>query len=373
MVSETVLHVCSYYAGTKLYRRLFDKLSEKGVKQKVFYFTAREDSVAEMPADVVVSQAYSRWKRPVFPLKHRPVYRDAVRKLEISNTAVSHAHSLFSNGYVSWRLNREHGLPYIVAVRNTDINTFVKYKPHLIPLGRKIIEQASSVVFLSPAYLEATERKIMRSSDLEAFRAKSVVIPNGIDDEFLCQEYVNRQTSELNVVQVARGLSDENKNVATTLAACKLLIDDGYSLRLTLVGELPESKFAAEIRQHEFVDVVGGMGATEIRKILRSSSVFVMPSRYESFGLVYAEAMSQGVPVIYTRGQGFDGQFPDGEVGYSVDYLDVSGVASRIIDLWRDSPAVGRRAVDAAQRFDWSRIAERYVGLYSKAGYAVSK
>lgn len=40
-----------------------------------------------------------------------------------------------------------------------------------------------------------------------------------------------------------------------------------------------------------------------------------MPSHKETFGLVYAEAMSQGLPIIYTKNQGFDGQFPDGYVG----------------------------------------------------------
>jgi len=47
-----------------------------------------------------------------------------------------------------------------------------------------------------------------------------------------------------------------------------------------------------------------------------------MPSITETFGLVYAEALSQGLPVLYTRGQGFDRQFEEGEVGYAVDCFD---------------------------------------------------
>ena len=38
--------------------------------------------------------------------------------------------------------------------------------------------------------------------------------------------------------------------------------------------------------------------------IYRENDIYVMPSIIETFGLVYAEAMSQGLPVIYTRGQG---------------------------------------------------------------------
>ena len=43
-----------------------------------------------------------------------------------------------------------------------------------------------------------------------------------------------------------------------------------------------------------------------------------MPSRYETFGLVYGEAMSQGLPIIYSKGQGVDGYFKEGTVGYGV-------------------------------------------------------
>ena len=39
------------------------------------------------------------------------------------------------------------------------------------------------------------------------------------------------------------------------------------------------------------------------------------------------------MPVIYTRGQGFDGQFEDGEVGYSVNCFDAEEIADRIEDV----------------------------------------
>ena len=55
-----------------------------------------------------------------------------------------------------------------------------------------------------------------------------------------------------------------------------------------------------------------------------------MPSFTESFGLVYAEAMSQGLPVIYSEGQGFDNQFPEGTVGYHVSAYDATSVADGI-------------------------------------------
>ncbi|MBZ2174079.1 glycosyltransferase [Schnuerera sp. xch1] len=65
----------------------------------------------------------------------------------------------------------------------------------------------------------------------------------------------------------------------------------------------------------------------------RDPDIFVMSSKYGTFGLVYAEAMSQGLPVIYIRGQGFDGQVNEGEVGYSVQYDSAEEIAKRIEDI----------------------------------------
>ena len=58
-----------------------------------------------------------------------------------------------------------------------------------------------------------------------------------------------------------------------------------------------------------------------------------MPSIHESFGRVYAEAMTQGVPVIYSKGQGFDGIYPDGHVGYSVPSRNPEYIAECIKNI----------------------------------------
>ena len=89
----------------------------------------------------------------------------------------------------------------------------------------------------------------------------------------------------------------------------------------------------------------------ELLKHYRECDIFVMPSFTESFGMVYAEAMSQGLPVIYTKGEGIDGYFEPGEAGFAVDpgkpeeivqavqnitgrYMEISGFCSEKSDLF---------------------------------------
>jgi len=61
--------------------------------------------------------------------------------------------------------------------------------------------------------------------------------------------------------------------------------------------------------------------------------------------------MSQGLPVIYTRGQGFDGQFSEGEVGYSVDPNSPDEIASKIKAVLGDYERLSKRALEAADRY----------------------
>ena len=97
---------------------------------------------------------------------------------------------------------------------------------------------------------------------------------------------------------------------------------------------------------------------------MRQSDIFIMPSHTETFGLVYAEAMSQGLPVLYTKGQGFDGHFPDGTVGYAVNDHDPTDVAEKIKEAVAHYDVLARNAYESSIRFSWDTIADRYKGLY---------
>ena len=98
----------------------------------------------------------------------------------------------------------------------------------------------------------------------------------------------------------------------------------------------------------------------------RNADVFVLASHTETFGLVYAEAMSQALPVIYTRGQGFDGHFPEGEVGFSVNDNDSQEIADAIERICKDYRRIATNAVVQCRRFNWDDICKTYQLLYKR-------
>jgi glycosyltransferase involved in cell wall biosynthesis len=89
-----------------------------------------------------------------------------------------------------------------------------------------------------------------------------------------------------------------------------------------------------------------------------------MPSFLETFGLVYIEAMSQGVPVIHSRGQGIDGLFSASGIAEAVDPRDIYGMAEGIARAADRRQSVASECIRAASRFSWTRIARCYNELY---------
>jgi len=74
--------------------------------------------------------------------------------------------------------------------------------------------------------------------------------------------------------------------------------------------------------------------------------------------------MSQGLPVIYTRGQGFDGQFEEGEVGFAVSDSDPKEIADAIEKVCRDYRRIATNVTSDVQKFKWADICEEYREIY---------
>lgn len=360
------LQICSYYRGTDLYARLFEHLEARRIASQIFYFEAKGSAPFDSNPSMIVAQPYRKWERLNFAVKHRKVYRNLVSRIPVGDVSLSHAHSLMSNGVIAYWLRLQYGIPYVVAVRNTDLFTFFKWKPYLIPLGRRILDGASKVVFLSPTYRDHTLNRIVAGKKQAGIARKSVVIPNGIDPSFIRSAGGGKQLQNpLKMVVAARDLGDANKNVWSVVRAAEELLAIGLQVRLELVGGFTDKRTQRELEAKSYISLHGSRNRDELRTILRSGSIFVLPSRYESFGLVYAEAMSQGLPVVYTRGQGFDGHFQPGDVGYPVSPNSSQEIAAAIQAISTDYRAMSGRAVKGALRFDWNMVADNYRQIYA--------
>lgn len=162
------------------------------------------------------------------------------------------------------------------------------------------------------------------------------------------------------------GAISKRKNILTTIKAINILREKGYDVKFTIVGKVVDEGVYKDIQKFDFIKYIPPKPREELLKIYQGNDIFVMPSITETFGLVYSEAMSQGLPVIYTKGQGFDGQFEDGEVGFAVDCFDADEIADRIIEVLDDYETISSKCLHSVDKFKWDSISLKYSRIYQK-------
>lgn len=108
----------------------------------------------------------------------------------------------------------------------------------------------------------------------------------------------------------------------------------------------------------------------DVTKVYLDSSLFVLSSRYEGFGLVIIEAMSLGIPVIsFDCKMGPDEIITDHEDGYLVPVGDTRQLADRMLSLMQDKDRRDRlseKAYDHSRKYDISKIAGLWSQLFSE-------
>lgn len=365
-----ILQLANGYLDKRLYANLFSHMDPAVAENLVFVPVKKGDTRTTGDPGVQIAPCFSELDRKLFYPKQAKTL-SAVRKLygdQLGEIALTHSHTLFSTGYTSLQMKRKYGIPYIAAVRNTDVNKFFAKHPVFRSLGNRIMLEAEKVIFLSSGYADEVLDKYVSKENLSRIREKTEVIPNGISDFFF--EQAPREPKKLSpdairIIHV--GDINRNKNVLTTLAAAEALRAGGKNVTYTLVGEVKDENARAALEGKPYVRLLPKCGHEDVIRYYREADILVVPSRHETFGLVYAEAMSQGLPVIYTRGQGFDGQFPDGEIGYAVDPDDVSGIADRVARIAGRYEELSRNCLEGSRRFVWETISRWYTDLYQKS------
>ncbi len=142
---------------------------------------------------------------------------------------------------------------------------------------------------------------------------------------------------------------------------------------LVMVGDGPDRPDAEEeAREQGLTGVVHFLGKIDaVAPLLASADLFLLPSKFESFGLSALEALACGVPVVGTNAGGLPEVVREGVTGMLRPVGDLDGMIRAAIEILRD-PARCREmseaaAADARERFSRDQIVAQYEALYADA------
>ncbi len=368
-----LLHICCNYTTTRAFESLFGALADLGIPQRVYVPMKRaSDAGKNNPRRVDLSIAYRAvvkpWDRFLYYTKARRTVPDLLATTPPDAHTLAHAHTLFTDGGIAYRLLQLRGTPYVVSVRRTDVEFFFRYMPHLRGHAMRILSAARRIVFISPAHRDAVFARYVPAKLHDTLLAKSTVIPNGIAPSWLDGSPKHWAPGDpLNIAFAGR--LEHNKRPGQCVEAAQelqaLLPDSRVTLHLagdgpleTALNMLPQVKDGSVVLHGRL------NGQDKLKAFYDACHLFLLPSLSETFGLVYLEAMSRGLPVLYTRGQGFDGQFPEGEVGYAVDPKNPKAIALAMRQALDGYDQRSVRCTAQAATLPWPHIAQRWLDLY---------
>ena len=366
-----ILYVCTYYHRAMIFRDSMDYLEKRGHSVLAFNAVAKGTKIdgkyqSVMDEKVVHRECFNKYDRFLFRIKQSKIRKAIEANISVDEFDLIHCHTLFNGGWATYQLHKKYGVPYIVSVRNTDLNVFLKI-PTFKRIAREIVNHAAGVLFLSEAYRDRFLKLCYPGDEKKDVLQKCDVIPNGLEPFWLENIGEVKESVHDPLALLCVGKIDRNKNMGTAIRVTERLNERGQTAHLTVIGQVVDDSVKMMLDDSRFVTTVPYLTKEELIRYYRSSDIFLMPSFRESFGRVYAEAMTQGLPVIFTRGQGFDGTFRDGEVGYSVKADDAEEIERAVGSILERYRAISQNCIDNCRIFNWNDISERLERFYRRA------
>lgn len=195
------------------------------------------------------------------------------------------------------------------------------------------------------------------------------VIPQGINEEFYLIDCSPESRALLSV-----GAIGPRKGQLLTLRAFESLRDRGMDARLVMAGIVADQAYHkmlhAVISNSKYQDSVQlclNLPNHELKKLYSEAHLFVLHSEEESQGIVFAEAMATGMPIVATRVGGIPFVVGHEQNGLLTDFGDVNAFADAICDLFSDNKKwqnMSNVSKQVAQKYHWSVIGNEITKLY---------
>ncbi|MCG1024840.1 glycosyltransferase family 4 protein [Dehalobacter sp.] len=275
-----------------------------------------------------------------------------------------HAHVALPDGHAAFLLKKDADIPLVVTIHGQDFqSTLTKNEK----CRRRLFE-----------VLEGTDRIIAVSSKLkniirdQAFFSKTEVINNGIDlnDCVPPPDISGNTRKEIRILSVSN--LKKTKGIDLNLRAVSSLTKKYPSLKYFIAGDGEERKALEDLTESlnlkDKVVFLGKLTHPEVMKEMAEADIFCLPSWQEGFGVVYIEAMAQGLPAIGVRGEGIEDALIHGQNGLLVAPRNVEDLSGALDVLLRD-PVYCRRLGEAGRqtvldRFTWSHQAAQTARVY---------
>lgn len=272
-----------------------------------------------------------------------------------------HAYILLRPAILAYISSKQFGVPMLVSEQWSGYtNGKFSARPALIRYLSKLVFRKAHARTAVSQFLKTNMEKLGFAKPIE-------VIPNVIEIQDL---KIRTPSEEINILLVA-DLVDEIKNISGVIVSFSEALVQFPNLRLRIIGhgkdELKLKSMAAQLGLPASVVQFDGLKSnSEVYEALWNCDFLVMNSRFETFSLICAEALSCGKPVIATRCGGPE-EFIDESNGILIPVDDTKALTEAILRMSKSYKAYSPKLLQerAMMRFNSESIGKRFEELYS--------
>ncbi|MDQ6843752.1 MAG: N-acetyl-alpha-D-glucosaminyl L-malate synthase BshA [Bacteroidota bacterium] len=319
---------------------------------------------------------YHEVRVPTYPLFDYPPYETALASTMVdviinNNVELLHVHYAIphaSAAYMAKQILAKEGkhIPVITTLHGTDITLVGKDKTYS-PVVTFSMNESNAITAVSKNLRDETYKNFKIEKEIE-------VIYNFVDVKRFDRKPVTafKQVIAPDNEKIILHASNfrKVKRVGDVVKVFEQL-NAQIPSRLLFVGDGPERSYVERLcRESDSHADIRFLGRQEqMEDILAITDLFILPSEYESFGLVALEAMAAGVPVASTNAGGLPEINIEGVTGFLSNVGDVDDMSKKIINLFSDDVAfkeMKKNAFAQAKKFDIDKIVPEYENLYKK-------
>lgn len=265
-------------------------------------------------------------------------------------------------GFFALLLKWEYSVPYVVALRGSDVPGYShKYTwlyPMLSPVIRWIWKQAAAVIPNSTGLSELAKQT--------AWHQDFIVIENGVDTKQFFPDITKRPSDEFILTPGASRIT-ERKGLNYLIEAVALLVPKYPELRLKIMGDgSARPKLETLVKERgleEKVIFLGRIPREETTPYYQEASLFVMPSLNEGMSNAMLEALASGLPIIATPTGGTAELVTESKNGTVVPEQSVTALVQAIEPFLQHSELVtayGTESRKRAEAQDWDKVAQNF-------------
>jgi D-inositol-3-phosphate glycosyltransferase len=302
-----------------------------------------------------------------------------------------HSHYWLS-GWVARELRKSWG-SLIIQMFHTlgRMKNIVAQSEEEMEVARRIKVETEIMAFVDRIVAATAAEKTQMTQLYRADPAKITVIPCGVDLSLFRPISMDEARQRLGICDRKHmvlfvGRIERLKGIDTLLKAMAIVVQDFPNWREEICvcivgGDTSEDSAIVDKEMRRLEDLRTELGIADLVTFLgaraqdalpdhySAADVVVMPSYYESFGMVALEAMACGTPVIASQVGGLSFTVQDGVTGFLVPGRDPPALAKKITLLLKDQVLrnkLGTQGIEWAQQHSWAKIADQIMSLYSE-------